>query len=105
MAGGTSLSACTPPWATEGDKLLDRLKGLKERQAAAVVELVRVHEALKKSATFTAELADSLSGLRSGGEGLGKEVAALGKERFDGVPVFADFLRLVHQPVERLSCE
>ncbi|MCC7055224.1 MAG: D-aminoacylase [Gemmatimonadaceae bacterium] len=25
-AGGTSLSACTPPWATEGDKLLDRLR-------------------------------------------------------------------------------
>jgi dihydroorotase/N-acyl-D-amino-acid deacylase len=25
-AGGTSLSACTPPWATEGDKLLERLK-------------------------------------------------------------------------------
>lgn len=26
VAGGTSLSACTPPWATEGDKLLDRLR-------------------------------------------------------------------------------
>ena len=25
-AGGTSLAACTPPWATEGDKLLDRLR-------------------------------------------------------------------------------
>jgi N-acyl-D-amino-acid deacylase len=25
-AGGTSLSACTPPWATEGDKLLPRLR-------------------------------------------------------------------------------
>ena len=25
-AGGTSLSACTPPWATEGDKLLERLR-------------------------------------------------------------------------------
>ena len=26
VAGGTSLSACTPPWATEGDKLLERLR-------------------------------------------------------------------------------
>ncbi len=26
VAGGTSLSACTPPWATEGDKLLARLR-------------------------------------------------------------------------------
>ncbi len=26
VAGGTSLAACTPPWATEGDKLLDRLR-------------------------------------------------------------------------------
>ncbi len=26
IAGGTSLSACTPPWATEGDKLLARLR-------------------------------------------------------------------------------
>jgi N-acyl-D-aspartate/D-glutamate deacylase len=25
-AGGTSLSACTPPWATEGDRLLERLR-------------------------------------------------------------------------------
>lgn len=25
-AGGTSLAACTPPWATEGDKLLERLR-------------------------------------------------------------------------------
>lgn len=25
-AGGTSLSACTPPWATEGAKLLERLR-------------------------------------------------------------------------------
>jgi N-acyl-D-amino-acid deacylase len=25
-AGGTSLSACTPPWATEGDKLIERLR-------------------------------------------------------------------------------
>jgi N-acyl-D-amino-acid deacylase len=26
VAGGTSLAACTPPWASEGDKLLERLK-------------------------------------------------------------------------------
>ncbi len=26
IAGGTSLAACTPPWATEGDKLLERLR-------------------------------------------------------------------------------
>ena len=26
VAGGTSLSACTPPWATEGDKLIERLR-------------------------------------------------------------------------------
>lgn len=26
VAGGTSLGACTPPWATEGDKLLERLR-------------------------------------------------------------------------------
>ncbi len=26
VAGGTSLAACTPPWATEGDKLLERLR-------------------------------------------------------------------------------
>jgi N-acyl-D-amino-acid deacylase len=26
VAGGTSLSACTPPWATAGDKLLERLR-------------------------------------------------------------------------------
>ncbi|MES3033730.1 MAG: D-aminoacylase [Gemmatimonadota bacterium] len=25
-AGGTSLAACTPPWATEGDRLLERLR-------------------------------------------------------------------------------
>ena len=30
-AGGTSLSACTPPWATEGDKLLERLRDPAQR--------------------------------------------------------------------------
>jgi len=37
-AGGTSLSACTPPWATEGDKLLDRLRDPTTR-ARIIVEM------------------------------------------------------------------
>ena len=38
VAGGTSLSACTPPWATEGDKLLDRLRDPTTR-ARIIVEM------------------------------------------------------------------
>ena len=38
IAGGTSLSACTPPWASEGDSLLGRLKNPAER-ARIVAEM------------------------------------------------------------------
>ncbi len=37
-AGGTSLSACTPPWATEGDRLLERLRDAPTR-AKIVAEM------------------------------------------------------------------
>ena len=42
VAGGTSLSACTPPWATEGDKLLERLRDPATR-AKIVAEMQLPH--------------------------------------------------------------
>jgi dihydroorotase/N-acyl-D-amino-acid deacylase len=38
VAGGTGLAACTPPWATEGDSLLNRLKDATQR-AKIVAEM------------------------------------------------------------------
>jgi N-acyl-D-amino-acid deacylase len=40
VAGGTGLAACTPPWATEGDKLLERLRDPATR-AKIVAEMQR----------------------------------------------------------------
>src|SRR5262249_6913961 len=74
-------------------KLPDRLRGLQERQKAAVAELTRIHEALKKSPTFPDALAESLSNLRDAEERLRGEVESLAREKFDGLPVFADFLK------------
>src|SRR5262249_28474419 len=60
---------------------------------AAVAELTRIHEALKKSPTFPDALAESLSNLRDAEERLRGEVESLAREKFDGLPVFADFLK------------
>jgi N-acyl-D-amino-acid deacylase len=44
IAGGTSLAACTPPWATEGDKLLERLRDPATR-AKIVTEMTAANSA------------------------------------------------------------
>src|SRR5206468_11297240 len=68
-------------------RIADRLKGLKERQDAAVERSKEFHMKLLARKTWTDALGKTLAGDASAQEGLGKEVRSL-KEKIKEAKVF-----------------
>jgi hypothetical protein len=77
----------------ERAKLIDALKGLKERQESHVAESERVFEAVKQAAGWTRPLAKSLNDLARAEADLGGEVGPLVEKQFQDQKVIAHLLR------------
>ncbi|MCI0463480.1 MAG: hypothetical protein L0Z62_41610 [Gemmataceae bacterium] len=67
-------------------RIADRLKGLKERQDAALAESVRLHKRMLQKGKWD-DLLESLADHHTTQAGLGKETGSL-KEKLKGAPVF-----------------
>ncbi len=68
-------------------RIADRLKGLKERQDAAITESARLHKEVLRKGHWTLGLLNSLEDHGKAQQGLGKETASL-KEKLKGAAVF-----------------
>src|SRR5262249_5314526 len=68
-------------------RIADRIKGLKERQDAAIGESTRLHKAMLRSGRWTQALVHGLGDHQQAQEGLGKDTAAV-KEKLKGALVF-----------------
>jgi hypothetical protein len=79
-------------------RIADQLKGLKDRQDAAVGESVRLHKRVLQSG-WRRELLDSLGDHGRVQDGLGKEAAGLA-EKLKGAPVFELLLKKAGRSME-----
>jgi hypothetical protein len=68
-------------------RIADRLKGLKERQDAAITESARLHKEMLRKGMWTGALLNSLEDHARAQQGLGKETAGL-KDKLKGAAVF-----------------
>jgi hypothetical protein len=68
-------------------RIADQIKGLKDRQDAAIAESERLHKGMLRSGFWPDALLNSLGSLADTQEGLGKETARL-KEKLKGAAVF-----------------
>jgi hypothetical protein len=73
-------------------KVADRLKAMRERQAAAVAEGKRIHDAVFKAKRWDKPFLSSLNDLADTERGLALEVEGLVEKRFQGMKVVARML-------------
>jgi hypothetical protein len=83
-------------------RIADRLKGIRERQDAAIAETERLHKAMLRHTFWSLELLGSFGGHRQAQEGLAKETASL-KEKLKGALVFEHMMDRTISAMERAA--
>src|SRR5262249_39364786 len=83
-------------------RIADRLKGLKERQDAAVSESARLHKEMLRKGSWSQGLLNSLEDHAKAQQGLAKETGGL-REKLKGAPVFELVLEKAAKSMESAS--
>jgi hypothetical protein len=73
-------------------KIADRIKAMRERQASAVAEGIRIHDAATKGKRWPKPLLSSLNDLADTEKGLAQEISNMVEDRFQQMKVVARML-------------
>jgi hypothetical protein len=84
-------------------KIADLVKGVRDRQEAAVKETKRIHDAARRAKDWPRELQASIAGLRDSEEGLAKELDSLNEKHFRSMKIMAKMMEQASEAMRQAA--